>query len=76
MLDGSSADYPTIESGVPRGSFLGPLLILIYINDLEKNIKSNVISFENSLTLLRQFLSHSFAAFQNYKKDHQHIKSG
>ena len=42
VLNGFSSDYSSIDSGVPRGSFVGPLLFLIYINDLEKNIKSSV----------------------------------
>ena len=51
VLNGSSSDYYEIESGVPQGSVLGPLLFLIYINDLERNIKSTIRFFADDAML-------------------------
>ena len=51
VLNDFSSDYYSIESGVPQGSVLGPLLFLIYINDLERNIESNVIFFADDTML-------------------------
>ena len=51
VLNGSISEYSGIESGVPRGSVLGPLLLLLYINDLERNIKSNIKFFADDTML-------------------------
>ena len=51
VLNGSYSSFCTVESGVPQGSVLGPLLFLIYINDLERNIKSNIKFFADDTML-------------------------
>ena len=51
VLNNFNSEYSKIESGVPQGSVLGPLLFLIYINDLESNIKSNIKFFADDTML-------------------------
>lgn len=52
-----NSDFSSVNSGVPQGSVLGPLLFLIYINDLPTNISSSISLFADDCVIYREIAS-------------------
>ena len=53
VLNGSKPIWQDVKSGVPQGSILGPLLFLIYVNDLPRLISNQVFLFAEDTKLIR-----------------------
>ena len=54
FVDNHSSQWSSVSSGVPQGSILGPLLFLIYVNDISDNLSSPTRMFADDCTLFRE----------------------
>ena len=57
VVDGQTSNSASVDSGVPQGTVLGPLLFLLHINDLPQSVQSTVRLFADDCLLYRPIKS-------------------
>lgn len=53
-VNGSRSDPVAVLSGIPQGSVLGPILFIIYINDLPDVVESTMYLFADDTKLMKE----------------------
>ena len=53
VINAKPSDWVPVTSGIPQGSVLGPVLILIYVNDLPDIVSSTVKLFADDTKIYR-----------------------
>ena len=62
LLNGQTSKWSQIKAGVLQGSILGPLLFLVYINDLPEGLTSNVKLFADDTSFFSVIRDSNFSS--------------
>ena len=53
FVDGEVSSWKSVLSGVPQGFIIGPILFLVYINDLEEGVTGKMLKSADDTKLLK-----------------------
>ena len=59
LINGISSEWTEVSSGVPQGSVLGPLLFILYVNDLPSQVSSFCKLFADDAKLYKDLVTES-----------------
>jgi len=62
VIEGEGSEFVNVTSGVPQGSVLGPLLFIIYVNDLDIDLTSNLVKFADDTKMSGKANTHENCA--------------
>ena len=54
VINGESSKWSNVTSGIPQGSVLGPILFVIYINDMPEDVRSDIFLFADDTKISKK----------------------
>ena len=53
-INGNTSEWTDVKSGVPQGSVLGPTRFIIYINDIDEGLASDILKFADDTKIIKK----------------------